>query len=155
MITWPLLISLKLIPINMENKNISLKLLRQGNSYYSPNIISIAFAIYNGWVTWSNWLLMAKSYNFLILLISHNHLVIYRCVKLTDGGLQKILIKCSSLRSLNLYALSGYIMMSQYLCIIFSLSIRISNLLDWLYFWSPASLMKHTRRSLFYPISGS
>ncbi|GAY32739.1 hypothetical protein CUMW_003880 [Citrus unshiu] len=31
-----------------------------------------------------------------------------RCVKVTDGGLQKILIKCSSLRSLNLYALSGF-----------------------------------------------
>ncbi|KAJ0088609.1 hypothetical protein Patl1_32899 [Pistacia atlantica] len=31
-----------------------------------------------------------------------------RCVKLTDGGLQKILLKCSSLKSLNLYALSSF-----------------------------------------------
>ncbi|RZC65105.1 hypothetical protein C5167_008794 [Papaver somniferum] len=31
-----------------------------------------------------------------------------RCVKLTDGGLQQILLKCSSLQYLNLYALSGF-----------------------------------------------
>lgn len=33
---------------------------------------------------------------------------ITRCVKLTDSGLLQILLKCSSLRSLNLYALSGF-----------------------------------------------
>ncbi|RVX09662.1 F-box protein [Vitis vinifera] len=31
-----------------------------------------------------------------------------RCIKLTDGGLQQILLKCSSLQSLNLYALSSF-----------------------------------------------
>ncbi|XP_012090841.1 F-box protein At3g58530 isoform X2 [Jatropha curcas] len=31
-----------------------------------------------------------------------------RCIKLTDGGLQQILSKCSSLQSLNLYALSNF-----------------------------------------------
>lgn len=32
-----------------------------------------------------------------------------RCVKITDDGLLQVLQKCSSLQTLNLYALSGYI----------------------------------------------
>lgn len=35
-----------------------------------------------------------------------------RCVKMTDSGLQQVLVKCSLLRSLNLYALSRYAIMS-------------------------------------------
>ncbi|KAF5766212.1 putative leucine-rich repeat domain superfamily [Helianthus annuus] len=33
---------------------------------------------------------------------------ITRCVKITDGGLQHVMVKCSGLKSLNLYALSRY-----------------------------------------------
>ncbi|MFS7957215.1 putative leucine-rich repeat domain superfamily [Helianthus anomalus] len=31
---------------------------------------------------------------------------ITRCVKITDGGLQHVMVKCSGLKSLTLYALS-------------------------------------------------
>ncbi|KAF8403949.1 hypothetical protein HHK36_012056 [Tetracentron sinense] len=48
-----------------------------------------------------------------LLLIAENYqelkfLNLTRCIKLTDGGLQQILLKCSSLESLNLYALSSF-----------------------------------------------
>ncbi|KAJ0653880.1 putative leucine-rich repeat domain superfamily [Helianthus annuus] len=33
---------------------------------------------------------------------------ITRCVKITDGGLQHVMVKCSGLKSLNLYALSSF-----------------------------------------------
>lgn len=39
-------------------------------------------------------------------------LVVYdvaRCIKVTDDGLLQVLHKCSSLQTLNLYALSGYV----------------------------------------------
>ncbi|XP_076924943.1 F-box protein At3g58530-like [Bidens hawaiensis] len=34
--------------------------------------------------------------------------VILKCVKITDGGLQHVIIKCAGLKSLNLYALSSF-----------------------------------------------
>ncbi|KAL8225276.1 hypothetical protein R6Q57_017833 [Mikania cordata] len=34
---------------------------------------------------------------------------ITRCIKITDGGLQHIMVQCSGLKSLNLYALSRYL----------------------------------------------
>lgn len=44
-----------------------------------------------------------QMYSIMYLLASH---IVLRCIKLTDVGLQKILIKCIALQSLNLYALS-------------------------------------------------
>ncbi|KVH94701.1 Leucine-rich repeat, cysteine-containing subtype [Cynara cardunculus var. scolymus] len=60
------------------------------------------FSIYWNGISDKSLQMIAENYQHL------ESLDITRCIKITDGGLQHIMVKCSGLKSLNLYALSSF-----------------------------------------------
>lgn len=102
------LIETLIIGITRWSQRVGVKL-KMFSYFVTFSIPLIHFPIYTE-AKWWHWFLCANEY--LSHFCSHIAICNHRCVKFTDFGLQQILESCSSLQSLNLYALSRYLVES-------------------------------------------